>query len=61
MKERIRTFLETVEDRQCPTMGTDGEKLYVNPEFVGSLTDLQLQELTWHEELHCLLSRLSSL
>jgi len=49
----LAMFLEPVEDYKCPTMGTDGNKLYINPDFVKLLTDSQLQGVICHEVLHC--------
>lgn len=41
-----------------PTMGTDGEILYYNPDFVAGLTDRQLLGVMAHETLHCALGHL---
>ncbi len=46
----------TVIDWQIDTAATDGERLYVNPEFVLSLSATQLVGLLCHEVMHIVLS-----
>jgi len=41
------------EAMRCPTMGTDGEKLYYVAEFVNQQSDELLQSIICHECLHC--------
>ena len=45
--------LEVVEANYVPTMGTDGEYLYYNPDFIKTLTDKELAAIVYHEVLHC--------
>lgn len=45
--------LRIVEDNQCPTMGTDGESLFYNKDFVDKLTEGELSGVMLHETLHC--------
>lgn len=48
------TSLTPVEDnRGCPTMGTDGENLYYNSDFIKTLSDEELCAVILHEVLHC--------
>lgn len=46
--------LKMVEDKKnCPTLGTDGETLYYNPEFVQKLSHEETCAVLLHEVLHC--------
>lgn len=48
----LATYLEPVEDENCPTMGTDGKYLYYNPNYVNSLDMETLQGTLAHEVFH---------
>ncbi len=45
--------LKPVESTQHPTLGTDGEYLYYNPDFLSKLTDEEASAVVLHETLHC--------
>jgi predicted metal-dependent peptidase len=45
--------LHPIEDKNCPTMGTDGQNLYYNPEFMKTLTNQEICGVVLHETLHC--------
>lgn len=45
--------LKMVENKNLPTMGTDGSTLQFNPEFVDSLSDIELEGVIAHEIGHC--------
>lgn len=45
--------LKPIEDKNCPTLGTDGEHLLYNPEFFNTLTREQACAVVLHEVLHC--------
>lgn len=48
------TRLKPVEDKEnCPTLGTDGEHLYYNPDFLKKLTKEETCAVVLHEVLHC--------
>ena len=41
------------DEKQCPTMATDGTRLYYSETFVKSLTDAELVGVLAHEVMHC--------
>lgn len=43
-----------VESKDIPTMATDYDNLYYNPDFVSSLDDRELMGVILHEMIHCL-------
>ena len=46
--------LKPVQDnKNCPTLGTDGENLYYNTEYMEKLTDEETCAVVLHEVLHC--------
>ena len=45
--------LKLVESTEFPTMATDAETLWVNPEFVLSIPPAEVQGVLVHEALHC--------
>lgn len=45
--------LEPIENKSIPTLGTDGEQLIYNPEFLESLTEKEQCAVVLHEALHC--------
>lgn len=54
--------LEVVEDtNNTPTMSTDGTNLYVNAEFIQTLTDQELQFVLAHEVMHIALDHIPRL
>lgn len=54
--------LEVIEDADnTPTMSTDGTNLYVNPKFVQSLSDPELQFVMAHEVMHIALDHIPRL
>lgn len=50
--------LKPIEDSTTPTMGTDGENLYYNKEFIDKLTKEEMCAVLLHETLHCAFSHL---
>lgn len=50
--------LRLVEDKNCPTMGVDGENLYINSNWVDKLSDIEIRSVLLHESLHLGLSHL---
>lgn len=51
----IGMYQQLIEDKNVPTMGTDGEHLYYNPDFVDSLSLPELMFVLAHEAGHCAL------
>lgn len=47
-----------VEDFRCKTMSTDGARVFVNPEFVGSRTPADRLFILAHEVWHCALQHI---
>lgn len=45
--------LEPILDKNIPTLGTDGESLFYNPEFLKTLKDKEQCAVVLHEALHC--------
>ena len=45
--------LKLVKADYIPTMGTDGEHLYWNPDFLATLTQEEAAAVVYHEVLHC--------
>ncbi len=45
--------LKPVEEKDVPTLGTDGDNLYYNPDFFDKLTDSEKCAVVLHETLHC--------
>lgn len=41
------------DDESCPTLGTDGENLYYNQEYLDTLTEPEACGVVLHEILHC--------
>lgn len=41
------------EDKSCPTMGTDGETMIYNPDWIETLTLAETTFVLAHETLHC--------
>lgn len=56
----LSTHLEPIEDNHMlmPTMGTNGEKLYYDADFVEICTDEELQTIICHEVLHAALGHI---
>jgi predicted metal-dependent peptidase len=55
---QLAMYLELVENNSIPTAATNGKKYFYNNEFVGKLTDEELNFLTAHETLHPALGHL---
>lgn len=53
--------LEVTEDTDTKTMSTDGTSLYVNPGFVNTLSDPELQFVLAHEVMHIALDHIPRL
>ena len=49
----LALHLAMEESTEFDTMATDGEKLFINAEFVETLTDAELRGVVAHEVLHC--------
>lgn len=45
-------LIETDDDKVCPSMGTDGLRLYYNSKFTAGLPDNHLEGVLAHEALH---------
>jgi len=45
--------LELVDTEQVPTAAVDGVHMYYNPEWIGTLTNPQVEGLVAHEVMHC--------
>lgn len=45
--------LQPIEEKEIPTLGTDGIKLYYNPDFFNKLTEDEQCAVVLHETLHC--------
>lgn len=55
---QLLCYLEIVEDEECATMGTDGERLIYGPEFVMGLNQKELNYVCIHEVLHIALGHI---
>jgi predicted metal-dependent peptidase len=51
----LALFVELRVTTELPTAGTDGRRVYFNPEFAGTLTGRQLDSVLLHELLHAAL------
>lgn len=49
----LAMHLEIIETDMLPTMGVDGKRLWINPEFAGTLNDAEFKGVIAHEVLHC--------
>jgi predicted metal-dependent peptidase len=55
---QLALYLKLVEDNSLPTAATDGRRYLYNKDFVGNLSDTELNFLTAHETLHAALGHL---
>ena len=50
--------LEPIEDKDIPTLGTDGRHLFFNPDFFKQFKEDEQSALILHETLHCAFSHM---
>lgn len=51
-------YLKLVEQKEIGTAGTDGTRIFYNPEYISTLTDKELNWLVIHEVLHPVLGHM---
>ena len=54
----LSLYLEPEFSNSCPTVGTDGRKLLMNPQFVDKMTERQFNWILLHEVMHIVLKHL---